>query len=85
LLASGFSPDIAEKSRVKEVAEMAGTLALGLALAPPDDEPLLPHAAATRPSAQIPAVVANLVATGCKETLLVARQTPLSSRKEPPG
>jgi hypothetical protein len=67
-----LSADIAEKSRVKDVAEMLGTLApaLELALEPEDGEPLLPHAAAARLRAAAPAVTTNLVAICFNETTL---------------
>jgi hypothetical protein len=66
-----LSADIAEKSRVKDVADTLGVLALALALAPePEDVPLLPHAAAARLSAAAPAVMTNLVAICFNETTL---------------
>jgi hypothetical protein len=54
---------MAVKVRVKDFAEMVGTVALGLALElePEDDVPLL-HAAARRPSVQTPDVTANFLA-----------------------
>jgi len=64
LAASGLSAVIAEKSRVNDEADTAGTLALELALAlEPEDvlPPLLPQAAATRPAAATPAVIANFL------------------------
>jgi hypothetical protein len=53
---------MAVKVRVKESAEMVGIFALGLALEPDDDEPLLLHAAARRASEQTPDVTANFLA-----------------------
>ena len=52
------------KVRVKDFAEMVGTVALGLALELEleDDVPLLLHAAARRPSVQTPDVTANFLA-----------------------
>lgn len=47
---------------------MAGTLAPGLEPEPADVLPLLPQAAATSPSAQIPDVTANLLAFRFNET-----------------
>jgi predicted protein tyrosine phosphatase len=70
-----LSADIAEKSRVKDAAEMLGALALalalvlGLALEPEDGVPL-PHAAAARLRAAAPAVTTNLVAICFNETTL---------------
>ncbi len=46
--ASGFSADMAEKSRVNEVAETIGTLALELELELEDGVLLLPHAVMAR-------------------------------------
>jgi hypothetical protein len=55
---------MAVKVRVKDFAEMVGTVALGLALElePEDEVPLLLHAAARRPSVQTPDVTANFLA-----------------------
>ena len=53
---------MAVKVRVKDFAEMVGTVAVGLALEPEDDVPLLLHAAARRPSVQTPDVTANFLA-----------------------
>jgi hypothetical protein len=51
---------MAVKVRVKDFAEMVGTVALGLALEL--DVPLLLQAAARRPSVQTPDVTANFLA-----------------------
>jgi hypothetical protein len=62
---------IAEKSRVKEVAETAGTFAAGLELAPePEEGELLAHAAAMRLTAQTPAETANFLAICFNESTL---------------
>ena len=47
---------------MKDFAEMVGTVALGLALEPELDVPLLLQAAARRPSVQTPDVTANFLA-----------------------
>jgi hypothetical protein len=53
---------MAVKVRVKDFAEMVGTVALGLALELELDVPLLLQAAARRPSVQTPDVTANFLA-----------------------
>jgi hypothetical protein len=53
---------MAVKVRVKECAEIVGTVALGLALEVEPEVPLLLHAAARRPSVQTPDVTANFLA-----------------------
>jgi hypothetical protein len=53
---------MAVKVRVKEAAEIVGIFALGLALEPDDDVPLLLQAAARRASEQTPDVTANFLA-----------------------
>jgi hypothetical protein len=54
---------MAVKVRVKDFAEMVGTVALGLALElEPEEVPPLLHAAARRPSVQTPDVTANFLA-----------------------
>jgi hypothetical protein len=68
-----LSADIAEKSRLNDVAETEGTLDPELALDPePEDELLLlPHAAATRPAAATPAVMTKLLAIFFNEATLL--------------
>lgn len=56
---------------MKDVAETLGVLALALALElAPEDDGLLPHAAAARLSVATPAVITNLVAICFNETTL---------------
>jgi hypothetical protein len=61
---------MAEKSLVKDVAEMLGTLALALVLALGVDELLLLHAAARRPRTAAPDVITNFLEISLKETTL---------------
>jgi hypothetical protein len=84
MAASGFKAAMAEKSRVKDAAEMAGTLALVLGLGPDVDELLL-HAAAIRPATATPEVMTNFLATCFNETTLFVRISLRPSARPPVG